>query len=219
MMEALVGPTEGQDDRSSSRAKQWESLLDKSIGNNVGEDDPQLDTSNGVTDYETDHEYERAETPSEAQSLFAGFIARKIDGFTLCPACRLSCRSENVHEDRDRAIALLTRGSLIVPSDNLFALTKLLEDQLQKVIGNHSLNQDTVFQALYKVSQIKIPLIGCNDHAESLSKTVLQYYLVTRASQMAKVYNRLNNEKKKKPNNVGRIRGCVSYMLHCTIST
>lgn len=148
-------------------------------------------------DYETDHDYDVAMTSKEAQAYYSGVIARSAERFTRCSTCLDSLRNETPQE-RDKAIVCLTHGFLYYASDALFQLTTEIERALLKVIGLHSLNEDTLIQALDKLARANLPRVGCSQHKQDLSIKLVNYYFISRANQVAKCYNKIYDDKKHK---------------------
>lgn len=151
--------------------------------------------------YETDHEYEVASTSPFAQAFYAGCVAKQVKSFTKCMDCRATLDNPDAKIDpqgRDAAITLLDKGGLIYPSEALYQLTGVIEQCLMRVIGHHGIHHDTLFQALQEFSSKTddVPLVGCIHHASAFSIRVLDYYLVSRAQQIATRNTKITDEKR-----------------------
>ncbi|XP_015118438.1 uncharacterized protein LOC107042082 [Diachasma alloeum] len=99
-----------------------------------------------------DHNYHIISTSDYVQSYIAGYVARKIGGYTRCQACLLCTRSS--HPDkRDEAIKFLSKGYLIYLSSNLFALTKAIEKIVLAEVSENGIQFDTVLKISIKYWQ------------------------------------------------------------------
>lgn len=89
-------------------------------------------------------------------------------GLTHCTTCEdLLCN--DTPQEWDEAIQEITKDWLIYPSNAWYQLTDRIGRTLLKEIGFHSLHQDTIFQALHKISKLSLSRGGCKQHKEVLT--------------------------------------------------
>ncbi|KYN29797.1 hypothetical protein ALC57_00748, partial [Trachymyrmex cornetzi] len=98
---------------------------------------------------------------------------------------------------RDEMINLLTKGYLKYSSDPLVNLLSALEHVILQTVGFEKLNYYTFQHISQNILSESITFIGCT-HNETLTRTVINYYLIARAKILCKKSNRANNEAKKK---------------------
>lgn len=137
---------------------------------------------------------EHRETLSGLTTTYmSGYVAFKSPRWTKCNDCVKSLETERLKlRLEDGMISLLSKGYLSYPSESLIELITILEKVILETVHNSNLNADTLFQITYALQEHTLPLVGCENHAETLSKIIVRFYLMMRAEFIAKKYNKNN---------------------------
>ncbi|KYN09538.1 hypothetical protein ALC57_18357 [Trachymyrmex cornetzi] len=124
-----------------------------------------------------------------------GYIVRKARKWTRCDDC-IQSLSASPSCKNYRMIALLSKGYLTEPSDELIKLIHMVEKTILDVVEKQSINSDILFYISYALQELQseLPLVG---HQRELTKSVMSFYLIIRIHFLAKSYNNKNCTKKK----------------------
>ncbi|KYM96576.1 hypothetical protein ALC62_12756 [Cyphomyrmex costatus] len=168
----------------------WNQVLDEIIT---------CGTQTSTQDAKQTHDYDYiSDVNKYVQTYFAGFISRKVERWTSCSECVLSVTKKEGDLRRDEMINLLTKGYLKYPSDSLVNLLSTLEHAILQTVGFEKLKYYTFQHISQNILSKSITFVGCSTHKETLTRTVINYYLIARAKILCKKSNRANNEAKKK---------------------
>lgn len=189
----------------NERKKKWETELDKILdsGSNI-------DALIEATTLLQDHDYCESETSVYANAYVAGYVARKAslrfakfivdEKSVVCKNCcdALILSPNDPIPERHKLIELRTKGNLKNPSVKLCNLINILEVAVMKIVGSGKLEEDTLFQVTSALQDsCSVQLIGCTDHAESLTRRIITFYLTTRMYFISKQWNKNNTERAK----------------------
>ncbi|KAL3219176.1 hypothetical protein MRX96_030625 [Rhipicephalus microplus] len=136
----------------------------------------------------------------------AGYVARKRILSTNCTACRDACLvpkdsvSGEVPADASKEWDL---GGLLYPAVSLYHLIECLESRLTREFSRTNLHSKAALSILGKVST-NVPQIGCVDHCQELTRSVVRFFSLTRIHFLLRGLNQETNDKK-----VKRIKPCV----------
>lgn len=144
------------------------------------------------------HDYIVLGVNQYVQAYFSGFISKKIGTWTTCQDCTSLVTKTEGDLPRDAMINELNKGYLKYPSDKLFDLLSTLENAILQTIGQEQLNFYTFRHIMQNIMSQSITFVGCEDHKEKLTKTVINYYAVTRAKLICKSHNNVYGETRKK---------------------
>jgi len=92
----------------------------------------------------------------------------------------------------------LTLGYLKYPSDKLFNLLSSLERALLQTVGLEQLNFYTFQHVAQNVMNETMNFVGCKTHQETLTRKIINYYLMARTKILCKVHNKVYGEARKK---------------------
>lgn len=149
-----------------------------------------------------------AEKRSDPRLVYyiAGYVARKRILSTNCTACRDACLvpkdsvSGGVPADASKEWDL---GGLLYPAVSLYHLIECLESRLTREFSRTNLHSKAALSILGKVST-NVPQIGCVDHCQELTRSVVRFFSLTRIHFLLRGLNQEMNDKK-----VKRIKPCV----------
>lgn len=86
---------------------------------------------------------------------------------------------------------------MIYPYEEVFKLKSTLEEGILSTVQCGNLTSDTLFQATEAICELpSISLVGCKQHAVTLTHKIISYYLTTRMYFLCKQNNK-NNEAEK----------------------
>jgi len=151
-------------------------------------------------EYDVNHNHDYVvKSPMEyADQYFAGFVVRRIESWTSCEECRSSVSKKSGNLERDAMINCLSKGYLKYPSDLLYKLLSSLERAILQTLFNEKLQYFTFMHIARKVYAESITFVGCEEHKEWLTKTVIHYYLIARSRMITKRDNKANDEQRRK---------------------
>lgn len=91
----------------------------------------------------------------------------------------------------------LNKGYLKYPSDELFNLLYSLENAILQTIGEEQLNFYTFQHIVKNVLAESLNFVGCENHKKTLTKTIINFYCVSRTHILCKKHNDVYNEVRK----------------------
>ncbi|CAI6365042.1 unnamed protein product [Macrosiphum euphorbiae] len=146
-----------------------------------------------------DHDYTGLTVTNDpVLAYIGGYVARKATRFTKCLNCLSSLKSEISHS-RDVFIDKLSHGHLIKPSEKLFKLISTMEAATLYVLNEEGLSSEVLFSICSKLEQIEsLQLIGCDLHADGLTSSIVNFFLITRVHFVCSRSNSIDNAKKEK---------------------
>jgi len=149
--------------------------------------------------YYYDHDYTGLTVTNDpVLAYIGGYVARKATRFTKCINCLSSLKSEISHS-RDVFIDKLFHGHLIKPSEKLFKLISTMEAATLYVLNEEGLSSEVLFSICSKLEQIEsLQLIGCDLHADGLTSSIVNFFLITRVHFVCSRSNSIDNAKKEK---------------------
>lgn len=112
----------------------------------------------------------------------AGYVARKRILPLGCTLCRNACivpRDSTTGELPSQATREWDLGGLLYASESLYNLVQLMESKLTHMFSTVRLHAKVVASLLRCVSS-EVPEIGCAEHCEQLTKSVVRFFCVTR---------------------------------------
>ena len=187
---------------ADERWEQWTGQIDTII-DKVGNCDGLLHAATLLED----HDYFKCTTSEYVLTYISGFVARKTSRFILfggkspCEDCKSSLLlnpSEKIPESH-KLIQLKSYGYLKHPSKDLFRLISLLEQATLTAIANKDLNAETLYEITNAVESLpSTPLIGCKEHAKSVTYRVITFYLTMRMYFLCKQANKNDSVEKEK---------------------
>ncbi|XP_043471062.1 uncharacterized protein LOC122504190 [Leptopilina heterotoma] len=166
----------------------------------ISDDDPSIESIPNFLDKVRDHDERLSRTEEFVQGFVAGYVAFRAQRLTKCDECLSTTITDN-HERDDakfKMINLCNKGRLKYPSEILYNLTETLENVILSIVAGGQLNCDTFFHITQELEKYKLPLIGCENHTVEFTKSIVSFYLITRAHFIAKRYNVINNSTKEK---------------------
>lgn len=181
-------------DMQDDKCKQFHQAIDNIIDH--GSDCP--DIVNLFSTY-YDHNYAGITVTNDpVLAYIGGYVARKATRFTKCLNCLSSLKSE-ISYPRDIFIDKLSHGHLIKPSEKLFNLISTLEAATLYVLNEEVLCSEVLFNICSKLEQIEsLQLVGCDLHADSLTSSLVNFFLITRVHFICSRSNSIDNAKKEK---------------------
>lgn len=156
-----------------------------------------------------EHDYNVHNPNDIVVAYFSGFVARKVQNWTSCQECLASVTKCNTNLPREQMINSLSRGYLKYPSDVLFDLLKSLEHAILQTVGQEQLNFYTFQHITKNILAESITFVGCDDHKESLTKTVINYYTIARTKILCKTYNKIYNDARKEEQKLTKLSKLV----------
>lgn len=73
-----------------------------------------------------------------------------------------------------------------------------MEETILTVVGTETIHLGTLTRIFEEVGKIEnLSLIGCKDHTETLTKKIIEFYIVTRGEFIADSYNKNTDARKK----------------------
>lgn len=130
-------------------------------------------------------------------AYFAGYMARKSTRFSKCVECHEKLKIKEP-TGKDKLRVLLSHGQLIYTSELLFQLTKTLETTFLQVVQLQTLNIKTILNVAEALEHEHVPLVGCSEHAESLTETLIRFFLISRMFILCKTVNSINKTDREK---------------------
>ncbi|KAF7990638.1 hypothetical protein HCN44_000443 [Aphidius gifuensis] len=108
--------------------------------------------------------------PDFTTTYMSGYIAFKASRWTKCKECISSLKTENFQVQLEqKMINVLLKGYLTHPSKSPEKLITILETTILKTLKVTNLNADILFEISYALQDYTLLLVGCMNHAESLS--------------------------------------------------
>lgn len=189
-------------DPFNENKEEWKLILDQIIER--GEKNPPRYGSRHA------HDYNVFGVNINVLAYFSGFVARKVQKWTSCPTCISSVTKSDANLPRDEMIKSLSKGYLLYPSDNLFDLLYALEKAILQTVGEERLNFYTFQHIVQNIVSEPITFVGCEDHKKTLTKTVINYYCITRTHILCKKHNTVYNEARKEEKKHRKLSKLVS---------
>lgn len=181
--------------------KEWLQALDEIIER--GENHKETLTVRHV------HDYNVGNVNPNVQAYFSGFLSKKIGTWTSCQDC-LSSVTKGVGDlPRDVLINTLNRGYLKYPSDKLYDLLNKLEHAILQTIGQEQLNFYSFQHVMQNILAESTTFVGCEEHKEKLTKTVIHYYTVVRMKIICKKHNNMYDDARKKEKSLRKLSKLV----------
>ncbi len=111
---------------------------------------------------------------------FAGFVARKSIAIAKCEQCTSTLRKPGQSFDVPEKFAKFLQirdhfGTLLVPTDDLFALICTLEEKISKI----NLTPSTFLEIVEKLED-GVPFVGCSSRCESVTSYVIKFFIILR---------------------------------------
>lgn len=155
------------------------------------------------------HDYNVIGVNENVQAYFSGFVSKKISSWTKCKDCLCTVIKPQGDLPRDKMINSLNRGYLNYPSEKLYNLLSTLEQAILQTIGQEQLNFYTFQHIMENILAQSISFVGCEEHRENLTKSVINYYALTRAKIICKRHNNVFDEAKKKEKGLRKLSKLV----------
>lgn len=120
-------------------------------------------------------------TDNEIRKNLSGYVAKKTLNRTQCDECRVSLVGPIPQQS---LIDLRNYFQVLIgPSRPLFRLITEIEQVIAaetELNGKITLNPNTFLDIAYKLDEMVLPAVGCEEHQSQLTGYVLQLYLVSR---------------------------------------
>lgn len=143
---------------------------------------------------EDDHNYGEAVTSKEVQSYIAGYIARKLRKIIKCSSCidkLLMDQNRGRELDRNLVINRMNiYGGLLYASDELFILTKQLEECVLRAISKSKIHINIIDDIYEEMKKKKLQIVGCYNHTKDVTKKVVNTYIIIRSHFLATAENK-----------------------------
>lgn len=179
-----------QSDQQSSLYAKLDEIVEKGIN---------LDKVNNLL-YDRDHNYNECQTVDFVKSYISGYVARKTHTLTTCQACiqGLTIIKCDAPSGRDDLISLKSRGGLLHPSEELFNLVSIVENTITNTLSANAISSNILFDIVDMLETVDIPLVGCTDHRNFLTVSIMKFYLIMRMNFACDRFNEINKTKKEK---------------------
>lgn len=182
--------------KSKAQRDQWLGKIDSIIEGTYSTE--QAQPTESEFSHLDNHDYDVTVTDAYVLSFMAGYVVRKMEKFTRCPNCIDSLETSSL-TDRHRFIQLMDHGELKYASLQLEKLIDTLENSLAKVVQTVDISPESMFKILNEVAAVEsIPLVGCKDHQQEMTRKIIDFYLVMRGQFSGNSANRLSAYKKQK---------------------
>ncbi|XP_047984169.1 uncharacterized protein LOC125224761 isoform X2 [Leguminivora glycinivorella] len=186
LLKSILNAKDLVNNDSNQDKQMWLESLDNLLDNT----EPLVDGSST----EKDHDYNVSVTSDAVQSYIAGYIVRKLRKILKCTNCvkllqmrpsegKLLVRSDVINK-------MDLYGGLIFPSDELFNLTKIIEQSVLRAISKTLTNMETISQITVELQKETFVKVGCVEHCKILTKKIIDMYVVMRAHFLAKYENK-----------------------------
>ncbi|KAK3931680.1 Transposable element P transposase [Frankliniella fusca] len=180
-----------EDLKNKTRQERQKALmekLDQIVLNGQNLDDiPEL-----IDTVDHDHSYILGESIDEfALSYVSGFVARHSRKYVKdCEECAKSLKkSEKEKTDVDMLITCKTRGWLTYATDDLISLLRTMEEKIIQTSLLSEMEENFLFIVLEKMENVDVKKIGCEAHAQELTKSIMKFYLIFRMHFLTKRWN------------------------------
>lgn len=181
-----------------------ESLLSaEQVLQNSENQDEALDSAavpKDVIEIAVDHaDYVEKHSDSRLVYYIAGYVARKRILPRNCEACRDASlvRKDNIPDDLPADIAReWDMGGLLYPSLSLYTLIQAVENRLTEAFSKTRLHSKVVGSILREVGSGGLPRVGCDEHQDQLTESVVRFFCIARMHFLLKGLNQEENEKK-----------------------
>lgn len=152
-------------------------------------------------DFLHDHTYLDEAVDEFALVYVAGFTARKAKKFTAgCGSCEDALKLADGTEATDEhlLIKLKTRGYLTFPSNEVVDLLRKIEKCVISTAKNNELEENILFMVVDSLEKAQgVPMVGCHQHQNHLTKSILKFFLIMRMHFLCKRWNKRNEVQKK----------------------
>lgn len=153
--------------------------------------------NNSDNDNVEEHNYNAMRTSNFVLSYVSGYVARKASRFSKCEKCLQHIQSVEP-QNGDQLIEILSRGFLIFPSVALRSLILTIESTVLEVLSTNQVHQETLFDILSKLEDKCISFVGCDEHKEQFTTSIIRFYIISRMHFICKQANRTDQNKKEK---------------------
>jgi hypothetical protein len=131
----------------------------------------------------------RTEEDEELLQFFGGYVAMKALSFSKCENCSSLLTKPKTNDTTSLIDIRNYYNVLHYPSDELYNLIAVLEDNIQKETKGTDLSPQTFMDITERLTSVSLPLIGCLEHREDVTGYILQFFLILRMQFMCKTYN------------------------------
>nr|XP_042910248.1 uncharacterized protein LOC122271815 [Parasteatoda tepidariorum] len=143
----------------------------------------------------TDHTYNAINSNEVIIGYFSGYVARRAAKFSSCTFCLTSLVAAKSDERHELLINVKNRGGLLSPSESLYNLISLLEEATLRTVTDSNLNVNSLSDIISNIDGMPLPLVGCPSHSESLTKSLIHFFLITRMHFLCDRSNKIDKIK------------------------
>lgn len=129
----------------------------------------------------------------------AGYVARKFIARTDCGECKhLLLQAPNEKGQDSEFTVICDRGGLLYPSRVLFLIVRKLENLFTTFFSQEKLCSNSVVDVMLLGKAQLSCGVGCNQHSDVLTDSILKFYVLTRLHFYVKGVNESREARRKK---------------------